>query len=305
MNLRHLHIFQTVCEENGVTRAAEKLYMTQPAVSHAISELEEELKVTLFDRISRRLYLTQAGRILLEKTQVFLEMYDDLEACVKNLESSAPLRIGSTITLANYVLPGAMNHFEASYAYPPAHVFVDNAREIEARLCAHELDLALLEGVPRGGQLVTLPLEGFPLSIVCSPAHPLAGKTVTLDTLLKERLLLREPGSAVRDTFDSALMLHGAAAVPLWTSANSQALVQAASHNLGLAVLPEIMVRPYLAQGTLSPVFLDNISFQCSCQIAYHKEKHLSQPIHDFMQVLAKTRGNTLSDNICNTMLTS
>ena len=244
MNLRHLHIFQTVCEENSVTKAAERLFMTQPAVSHAISELEEELNVTLFDRISRRLYLTQAGRILLEKTQVFLEMYDDLEACVKNLESNAPLRIGSTITLANYILPGAMNHFEAAYGYPPAHVFVDNAREIEAKLCAHELDLALLEGVPRGEQLVTIPLESFQLSIVCSPAHPLAGKTIALDALLKERLLLREPGSAVRDTFDSALVLHGAAAVPLWTSANSQALVQAASHNLGLAVLPDIVVRP-------------------------------------------------------------
>lgn len=293
MNLRHLHIFQTVCEENGITKAAEKLYMTQPAVSHAISELEEELSVTLFDRISRRLYLTQAGRILLEKTKGFLEMYDDLEACVKNLESSAPLRIGSTITLANYILPGAMNHFEAAYGYPPAQVFVDNARGVEAKLCAHELDLALLEGVPRGGQLITLPLESFPLSIVCSPAHPLAGKTVALDILLKERLLLREPGSAVRDTFDSALVLHGAAAVPLWTSANSQALVQAAAHNLGLAVLPDIVVRPHLAAGTLAPVLLENISFQCSCQLAYHRDKHLSQPIHDFIHVLTKTRQNT------------
>ena len=79
MKIRHLRIFKMVCEEESITKAAEKLFMTQPAVSNAISELENHLGVCLFDRISRRIYLNETGKVFLEKVIKLLNLYDDLE----------------------------------------------------------------------------------------------------------------------------------------------------------------------------------------------------------------------------------
>ena len=105
MNLRQLEVFRAVCEQGGFTRAAQSLYMTQPAVSHVIAELEKEAGCPLFDRISRRIYLTEAGRIFLEKARQILELHEELSAGFPALTGQAPLRIGSGITIANFHLP--------------------------------------------------------------------------------------------------------------------------------------------------------------------------------------------------------
>ena len=89
MTIRRLYIFKTVCEEGSVTGAAKKLYMTQPAVSHVIHELEEELGTVLFDRISKKVFLNQTGKLLLKKTVRILELYEDLEKGVYDLEKQA------------------------------------------------------------------------------------------------------------------------------------------------------------------------------------------------------------------------
>lgn len=98
MTIRRLYIFKTVCEEGSVTGAAKKLYMTQPAVSHVIHELEEELGTVLFDRISKKVFLNQTGKLLLKKTVRILELYEDLEKGVYDLENQAVLRVGASIT---------------------------------------------------------------------------------------------------------------------------------------------------------------------------------------------------------------
>ncbi|MCR1950305.1 LysR family transcriptional regulator [Clostridium sp. DSM 100503] len=83
MKIRHLRIFKAVCEEESVTKASEKLFMTQPAVSHAISELEDYLGVSLFDRISRKVYLNETGKLFLTKVTKLLDLYDDLDKNIK------------------------------------------------------------------------------------------------------------------------------------------------------------------------------------------------------------------------------
>lgn len=112
MNIRQLRILKTVSEEASMSRAAGKLYMSQPGVSHAIAELEAEVGTPLFDRVGRRIRLNGTGRLFLEKAVRLLELYDELESGVQELVRHTPVRIGSSITIANFQLPSLMRALE-------------------------------------------------------------------------------------------------------------------------------------------------------------------------------------------------
>lgn len=285
MTIRHLRIFEKVCEAGGVTRAAGQLYMTQPAVSHAIAELEQELGLPLFDRVGRRLCLNGAGRLFLQKAQRLLELYRELEHSGELLGKLAPLRIGSSITLANYLLPALLRRFEQACDTPTC-VTVDNAASIAAQLRRGELDLALVEGVVADDGLEKRMLPPFALAVVCAPSHPFAGRSITVAQLVADRLLLREKGSAIRDTFDSALLLHQAVAEPCWCSVNSQALLQAARQGLGVAVLPALLAEEAVRQGQVAPVEVQGLALPCACQVIYQKEKYQTEPFRLLLDLL-------------------
>lgn len=274
MNIRLLRIFQVVAEEESITQAAEKLYISQPAVSNAIKQLEDHLGVTLFDRLSRRLYLNETGRLFLNKVRQLLEIYHELETEAAQLEDKAPIKIGSSITIANFILPRAIRLFQADQPDIDVFVQVENARQIESQLLQHQIDLGLIEGVIQHDELITRTLSSYDLSIVCSPEHPMGERDkIELDELIKQPFLLREKGSAIRNVFDSALLLHGFQVTPLWTSINSQALIQATKQGLGLSVLPTILVQESLKQGELHALSVPGLQLINQNLLVQHKDK--------------------------------
>ena len=287
MKLRHLRIFKIVCEEETITKASEKLFMTQPAVSNAISELEDYLGICLFDRISRRLYLNETGKLFLDKTIKLLDLYDDLEKNTKELEMNATIKIGSSITIANFLLPKVIEKFETVHKNTPTKIIIDNAREVEEKLINNEIDLALLEGVIYNEQLIKIPFSSYRLIAICSPKHKFASqKSVTVTDLIKEKLLLREEGSAIRDTFDSALLLHNISVKPKWTSVNSQALIRAVEQNLGVSILPEILVEDEISKGKILEVCICDLELSNVNQIAFHKDKVQTKTFESLVEII-------------------
>lgn len=287
MKIRQLYIFKTVCEEESVTRAADKLFMTQPAISRTISELEESLGTQLFDRISRKIYVNETGKLLLSKVIPLLELYEDIEEHSKELDKLAALRIGSSITIANFILPDVMKTFHRECPDTPASVIVDNAGEIEQKLLHNEIDLALIEGVVANDQLVKIPFSDYDLVVLCSPDNELlTGKPITADHLSRVPLLLREKGSAIRDSFDSALLLKNISVTPYWTSVNSQALIQAARHNLGVTILPRILVERELTSGELSELPIDSFQLSCVNHVVFHKDKFQTVAFQTLMNLI-------------------
>lgn len=274
MKIRQLIIFKTVCEEESITKAAETLSMTQPSISRTISELEEDLGTKLFDRVSRKVYLNETGKLLLSKTVPLLELYDDLEENSKNLDRLAALRIGSSMTIANYILPSIMKTFRLECPDTPTVVQVDEDRSIEERLLHHEIDLALMEGVVTNEQLVKIPFSTYPLVVLCAPSHPFAERDfVSVDELSSEPLLLREKGSAIRDVIDSAFLLKNIAVAPVWTSINPQVLIQAVKQELGITILPRIIAEKDLARGRLCQVTVEDWKLECVNHVVFLKDK--------------------------------
>lgn len=292
MNLRQLEVFRAVCEQGGFTRAAQSLYMTQPAVSHVIAELEKEAGCPLFDRISRRIYLTEAGRIFLEKARQILELHEELSAGFPALTGQAPLRIGSGITIANFHLPTILRRCRRLDGFPSVRVTVDQAGRIEEALLNSELDVALIEGVVRHPHLIRQPFSSYDMAAFCAPSHPLAARgPLSLDDLLTAELLLREPGSAIRDAFDSALLLRDRCAEPAWTSVNSPALAAAAREGLGVAVLPACLTEADVAAGRLVRLEVEGLTLRNQNQLVVHRDKTITPPLRLFMEAVTAEEG--------------
>lgn len=292
MNLRQLEVFRAVCEQGGFTRAAQSLYMTQPAVSHVIAELEKEAGCPLFDRISRRIYLTEAGRIFLEKARQILELHEELSAGFPALTGQAPLRIGSGITIANFHLPTILRRCRRLDGFPSVRVTVDQAGRIEEALLNSELDVALIEGVVRHPHLIRQPFSSYDMAAFCAPSHPLATRSpLSLDDLLTAELLLREPGSAIRDAFDSALLLRDRCAEPAWTSVNSPALAAAAREGLGVAVLPACLTEANVAAGRLVRLEVEGLTLRNQNQLVVHRDKTITPPLRLFMEAVTAEEG--------------
>lgn len=287
MNLRQLRIFKIVCETQNFTKAAGVLYMTQPAVSHVIGELESEIGFQLFDRLSRKIYLTQAGKIFLDKSTRILELYDDLKNQAGGIAETAPLRIGSTITIANVWLPRIMETFQKRNNKCVVKVEVGSAENTEKKLRENKIDLALIEGMIAGNQYEKIVFSSYEMVLICSPSHKWAGKTeIPLKDILEEKFLLREKGSALRNSFDSALLLHNIIVDPIWVSVNSQALVQAVSRNLGVSVMPVELVERELQNGEIAGVRIRNMKLVNQNHIVYHKDKYLSHSAHELIELI-------------------
>lgn len=287
MNLRHLTIFKTVCEQGGVTSAAKALSMTQPAVSHAITELEEFAGAQLFDRVSRKIVLNETGRFYLSKVIPLLELYDELEHASSRMDNRIPLKIGSCVTLASFLLPSAIKRFNQSYPDVHIQVVVNNSREIEQKLLHNEVDLGLIEGVIDHELLEKIPFSAYPLAVICSPRHPFASlPSITIDQLVSEPLLLREKNCTIRDTFDSALMLHNLTAVPIWSSTNSDVLLQAVKQNIGISVLPRIFADEYVQRGEIVEIEVADLDISCMNHVVFKKDKFQTEAFQSFINLI-------------------
>lgn len=289
MNIRHLNIFKIVCEEMNFTRAAEKLYMTQPAVSHAINDLEEEIGHILFDRISKKIYLTEIGKIFLSKTLRILELYNDLENNFYSSEKDIPIHIGSCITIGNFWLPTIVKKFKEIYTETPLKIEIDSAAVIEKMLLDNKIDIALIEGGIQNENLVKKLFSSYEISVICSVNHPFSKKkSISIEEFLRENLLLREKGSAIRDCLDNTLARKDIFVVPSWTSVNSQALIQGVKNNLGITVLPDILITSELEKNELKKLFIKDLKLKNNNYIVYHKDKYISKTMSAFIELIKK-----------------
>lgn len=203
MEVRQYRIFKEVAETGSFTKAAANLYITQSAVSHAVRDLEERAGTVLFDRLSKSIRITESGRLLLEEVTPILAACDALDSRIGSLEKKAPVHLVSSITIAAFYLPGILQSFEASWPGLPVTVeVVPAAAAVEVLRCG-KADFALIEGAVPQGPFVCEAFDSYKMHILCAPGYLPVDKMLSMEEFCGERLLLREKGSAIRDTLDS------------------------------------------------------------------------------------------------------
>ena len=257
MTIRHLKTFCAVCEEGGITRAAEKLCVAQPAVSQTICELERYYGVSLFDRVGRRLVLTPEGERLRVKAQEAIASFSEFEEAARDTKARHIIRIGSSVTAGQMVLPRLITAIETTLDRAECRAIADSAAAVEQLVEEGSLDLALVEGsVSRA--LEAEAVFSDRLMAVCSAGMKIKN-TLSPSELVSLPLLLRRRGSASRDLFDERLSALGLKAQPKLSSSSNSVLLAAAREGLGVAVLPEALVAAELAAGRLKEVRIQGL----------------------------------------------
>ena len=285
MTLRHMIIFRTVCESDyNSTKAAEQLHMTQPAISLAIKELEQYYGVRLFDRIGRRLKITDSGKLFLQYAIHITDLFDDMETGLRDWDSKGILRVGASITIGSQFMPGYVKAYSEICPGIDVRVVVEQSDTLEHKILTNALDFALIEGIPRDPRIVAEAYMQDQLSVLCSADKGWKqGQTISRQEFKKQRFLLREKGSGTRDVFDRVTAQAGIHITPAWEAMSTSTLINAAITGLGIAVLPSRMIQPALDSGQIITVNVEGLDFKRNFYVIRHKDKFLMPSAEKFI----------------------
>ncbi|MGG5318622.1 LysR family transcriptional regulator [Enterococcus sp. AZ072] len=292
MNIRQLELFMVVAEVGNMTEAAERAFISQPAVSQTIQELEKEIGVRLFDRPGRAIQLNPAGKSFYQRVKHFLQEYQELEDFAVYLEKQAPMKLGANLTIANFWLPDLIPAF-----IQQGHqvtIQADTAERILTALRNQDLDLALLEGSVPEKDLIVEPFDQYELVVVAGSDHPLARqKTVSVEEFLQYPLFLREQGSAIRKTLDSWLLLQQKQAVPMMTSINSPALLAMTATGTGITFLPKKLVEQSIYHDQVCCLSFEGQRLYNQIQLVYQPEHLFTETMQAFRTTIFNQGGKS------------
>jgi DNA-binding transcriptional LysR family regulator/DNA-binding CsgD family transcriptional regulator len=290
MNLtfRQLHIFQTVAKYLSFTRAARELFLTQPAVSIQVKQLEEQLGLPLFDQIGKKIYLTQAGQEVFLYTQQVLTLLKEMEIVVDELKGLKKGKLVlSGVTTAEYILPGLLGLFRQIYPDIQITLEVTNRARVLQRLANNEIDLAIMGQPPEELNLMGEPFLPNQLLVVALPSHPLAGeKQIPLSRLALETFLTREPGSGTRIALEKLFKEAGLSLRIGLELGSNEAIKQAIQAGLGLGVLSVYALSLELRSGKLVALDAEGFPLQRYWYVVYLAEKRLSPAARAFKEFL-------------------
>ncbi len=272
MTIRHMKVFVCVAKHLSMTRAAEELFIAQPAVSTTICEIEKHYHVQLFERINRRLVLTNEGKKLLIKAQSVLSAFDDFEESATNSSKKPLLRIGASLTIGKQKLPKLLRRLKDSFAGIEFQISINQTSVIESKILNGSLDFAFIQGTPSNSHMDAMLVECNTWHVVCGTKYPMPD-TVTLKELCRYDLLLREDEGVSREFLDHIFARENIVLNPVMESISNQALISAAVQNLGVAILPQSLVTPHIHSGELRNITVSDYVFTRNSYLIYHKDK--------------------------------
>src|SRR5512134_702063 len=291
---RRLQVFHAVAKHLSFTKAAEALFMTQPAVTFQIRQLEEHFNTRLFDRAHGRIALTPAGQLALDYAERILSLSSELDTRLKEMSGqvAGPLLIGASTTIAEFLLPQVLGEFKARYPAVVPRLFVANSEAVQGRIAERSLDLGFIEGDSHQPSLITDVCCDDELQVVCAPAHPLAKlKSVAPKALMEHAYVSREPGSGTREVIDNYLQKAGVPPDSLQVVmelGSPEALKGLVATGLGFTIMSRAIATlevrvGRLVQIPLSPPLTRHLS------VVYPKERFHSRLVNGFVQ-FAKER---------------
>ncbi|MBK9447639.1 MAG: LysR family transcriptional regulator [Betaproteobacteria bacterium] len=281
--LRQLQIFAAIARHGSVSAAASAISLTQSAASTALAELERQTGKRLFDRIGKSLRLNEQGRSLLPKAVELLDRAAEIDDLLLGHEAIGNLNVGATLTIGNYLATLIVAEFLQRHPQARVRLEVRNTSTLLAALAAHEVDLGLVEGDCRHPDLEVVPWIDDELVVFAAPGHALAGKKASLQKLLAEPWILREPGSGTRDTFDHAFRHHLPQLSVRLELEHTEAIKRAVESGLGLGCISRLALRDAFRRGSLVAVKTPTLDLRRTFNFVWHREKFHGAGLRAFL----------------------
>jgi DNA-binding transcriptional LysR family regulator len=285
---RRLQVFHAVAKHLSFTKAAETLFMTQPAVTFQIKQLEEQLNTRLFDRAQGRIALTPAGQLALDYAERILRLSAELDTRLKEMSGQAagPLLIGASMTVGEYVLPQLIGKFKALFPAVVPTLFVGNSEAVQERVAERTLDLGFIEGDSHLSSLQSEVCCEDELQVVCAPSHALAKERFALPSGLSQYPYInREPGSGTRAVIDHYLQKAGVSPESLnivVELGSPEAIKGLAATGFGFAIMSRVIAAKELQLGQLVQVPLRPPILRTFSAV-YPKERFHSRLVAGFL----------------------
>jgi DNA-binding transcriptional LysR family regulator len=275
--LRQLRVFESAARHLSLTRAAEELHLTPPAVSIQIRQLEGHATAPLFERAGRGLRLTQAGEEVLARTREILAHIRDAEEAIAGLESlERGLLSVAVINAGDYFFPWLVAAFRDSHPGIRVRIAVGNRDELLERLAVHEVDLAVMSHPPADPAFAAEPFAPHPHVIVAAPNHALAGKRpVSIERIAAEPLITREPGSATRLAMEQAFAESGVVPRIEMEIASNETIKQAVAAGFGLGFLSAHAVQQELQLGRLAVIAVKGFPVMRQWYVVHRRDRRL------------------------------
>jgi LysR family transcriptional regulator, low CO2-responsive transcriptional regulator len=294
MTLRQLEVFLAIVRARSYRQAAEALHASQPALSQHIRELEGELGVRLFDRLTRGVILTEAGRLLEERAKRVFATLTDVRDVLGELQGlqRGSLLVGASTTPGIYVLPAIIGAFRRRHPGIDLQLRIANSRAIEDAIRAHEVDLGVVggHGLAPGEECLAAGLADE-LVLIVSPRHRWAGRREVVSAQLAgEPLLVREEGSATRRVTERALDQAGIRRRVSMELGHTEAIKQAVMAGLGVAFVSVHAVRGEVADRRLAAVRLRRLRIRRHFHVIHSEARTMSAGARALVTLLSTPR---------------
>jgi DNA-binding transcriptional LysR family regulator len=291
MTLEQLRIFVAVAERQHVTRAAQELRLTQSATSAAIAALEARYATKLFDRIGRRIELTDSGRLFLVAARAVLAQAAAAETLLDELAGlkRGTLSLAASQTVANYYLPPLMHRFRKAHPGITLHLSIGNTEQVATWVNEIAVDLGFVEGEIANPALSITPIAEDELVLVASASHPWAThQAITPKDLIDTPWVLREEGSGTRAVFETALARFGLSAADCTIALelpSNEAVLAAVEDGAGATIVSEIVAHSRIKAGTL--LRRDLVLPKRQFLVLRHKERAMTRAQREFLNLMS------------------
>jgi len=297
MTLRNLQVFLAIAECGNMTKAAEKLFISQPSVSLAVSEIEKTYNVVLFERLPGKLRLTPTGERLRNYAQRMLDIERDMDKFLSQESSNYCIRLGASITIGSSVISPIIARMRTEIPKVNYHVDIASTHEIEQLLLDGELDIALVEGAIKSPGLEVKDFISDKLVVICTNDHQFANREkIKMADLSGMPLILREQKSGTREQFDRAAKRSGIDLVVRFSSVSYGAIIDAVENDLGVGIISERLVKKYVDGGRLHTCEIEDADLSRDFKLVYRRDRYITDILDQFIRVCRDT--NYVDDNM-------
>jgi DNA-binding transcriptional LysR family regulator len=289
MNLNQLRAFYLAAREKSITRAAEALHVTQPAVTMQIKAFENQLKVKLFRKYGTELQLTDFGQVLYGYAKRMFKIVDEMEYVLKSYGdlTQGSLTIGTTRSFARHLMPGLLSRFQESFPKVKVFLKVGSSQEIADSIAAFKYDMGIIGRLPHLNKLKVMPYTKEEFCVVISPNHRLAAKSmVSIFELKNEPIIIRESGSGSRHAILSLLASHNVKPSVLVEAGSVEFIKEYIIKERGISFLYKPEIELEAKMGLLKPLDINEGPIWVQTDIVFARQANLSPPARAFLRII-------------------